>query len=95
MAFHFFLAHRLLFSFIKYPFMNELQDFPSAQLVNLLAEQTISYYKLIGDNASVEECTQCNDRIRQIEIELNSRRDPQERNILNRQYKLPTPEYSL
>ena len=75
--------------------MNELQDFPSAQLVNLLAEQTISYYKLIGDNASVEECTQCNDRIRQIEIELDSRRDPHERNILTRQYKLPSPEYSF
>jgi hypothetical protein len=71
--------------------MNELQDFQPSQLVNLLPRKTILYYKLIGDGASVEECTQCNDRIRQIEIELNSRRDPQERNILNRQYKLPTP----
>jgi len=75
--------------------MKELQDFQPSQLVNLLAQETISYYKLIGDNASVEECTQCNDRIRQIEIELNSRRNPLERNILNRQYKLPAPEYSL
>jgi len=75
--------------------MKELQNFQPSQLVNLLAEETILYYKLIGDGASVEECTQCNDRIRQIEIELNTRRDPQERNILNRQYKLPTPEYSF
>jgi hypothetical protein len=75
--------------------MKELQDFPSTQLVNLLAQQTISYYKLIGDDASVEECTQCNDRIRQIEIELDLRKDPQERNILNRQYKLPSAEYSF
>jgi len=50
---------------------------------------------LIGDDASVEECTQCNDKIRQIEMELNSRRDPEERNILNRQYKTPSPEYSF
>ena len=75
--------------------MKEFQDFQPSQLVNLLAQETISYYKLIGDNASVEECTQCNDRIRQIEIELNSRRNPLERNILNRQYKLPAPEYSF
>jgi len=52
--------------------MKELQDFQPTQLVNLLAKETISYYKLIGDDASVEECTQCNDKIRQIEMELNS-----------------------
>ena len=75
--------------------MKELQDFQPTQLVNLLAKETISYYKLIGDDASVEECTQCNDRIRQIEIELNSRRGLHDRNILNRQYKLPSPEYSF
>jgi len=75
--------------------MKEFQDFQPSQLVNLLAQETISYYKLIGDDASVEECTQCNDRIRQIEIELNSRRDPHERNILNRQYKASSPEYSF
>jgi len=74
--------------------MKELQDFQPTQLVNLLAKETITYYKLIGDDASVEECTQCNDKIRQIEMELNSRRDPEERNILNRQYKTPSPEYS-
>ena len=67
--------------------MKELQDFQPTQLVNLLAQETISYYKLIGDDASVEECTQCNDRIRQIELELDSRRDPYDRNILNPQYK--------
>lgn len=75
--------------------MKEYQDFQPTQLVNLLAQETISYYKLIGDGASVEECTQCNDRIRQIETELGSRRDPQERNILNRQYQMPSPEYSF
>lgn len=75
--------------------MKEYQDFQPTQLVNLLAQETISYYKLIGDGASVEECTQCNDRIRQIETELGSRRDPQERNILNRQYQMSSPEYSF
>ena len=75
--------------------MKEFQDFQPSQLVNLLAKETISYYKLIGDDASVEECTQCNDRIRQIEMELDSRRDPQERNILNREYKIASPEYSF
>ena len=75
--------------------MKELQDFQPSQLVNLLAQETITYYKLIGDDASVEDCTQCNNRIRQIEMELNSRRDPHERNILNRQYKSPSAEYSI
>ena len=75
--------------------MKELQDFQPLQLTNLLAHETIAYYKLIGDDASVEECTQCNERIRQIERELESRRDPHERNILNRQYKLSPPEYSF
>jgi len=75
--------------------MKEFQNFQPSELVNLLAQETISYYKLIGDDASVEKCTQCNDRIRQIEIELDSRRDPHERNILTRQYKLPSPEYSF
>ena len=75
--------------------MKELQDFQPTQLVNLLAKETISYYKLIGDDASVEECTQCNYRIRQIELELDSRRDPQERNILTRQYKSASAEYSF
>ena len=74
--------------------MKELHDFQTSQLLNLLAKETINYYKLVGYGASVEECTQCNDRIRQIELELGSRRDPQERNILNRQYKTPSPEYS-
>ena len=75
--------------------MKELHDFQTPQLLNLLAKETINYYKLIGYGASVEECTQCNDKIRQIEMELNSRRDPEERNILNRQYKTPSPEYSF
>jgi hypothetical protein len=75
--------------------MKELQDFQPSQLVNLLAQETVSYYKLIGDGASVEECTQCNNRIRKIEMELDSRRDPYDKNILNRQYKSPSPEYSF
>jgi hypothetical protein len=73
--------------FIKYSFMKDFRDFQPPQLVNLLAQETISYYKLIGDDASVEECTQCNDRIRQIEMELDSRRNPHDRNILDHQYK--------
>ena len=75
--------------------MKEFQDFQPAQLVNLLAQETIAYYKLIGDDASVEECTHCNDRIRQIEMELNSRRNSHDRNILNRQYESSSPEYSF
>ena len=73
--------------------MNELQDFQPLQLVNLLAEQTVTYYKLIGYGASVEECTQCNDKIKQIQKELALRRNPEERNILERQYAPAEPEY--
>lgn len=75
--------------------MKEFQDLQPSQLANLLAQETISYYKLIGDDASVEECTQCNVRIRQIEMELDSRREAHDRNILSRQYKSPLPEYSF
>jgi len=72
--------------------MLNLQDFQPSQLVNLIAQETRSYYRLIGDGASVEECTQCNSRIKQIEMELDSRRNQEEKSITSRQ---PAPlEYS-
>ena len=75
--------------------MRELQDFQPSQLMNLLAKETITYYKLIGDSASVEECTQCNKRIQKIERELDSRRNLEEKNISLRKY-VPVPlEYSF
>ena len=64
----------------------ELKDFQLTQLMSLLAQQTISYYKLIGDGASVEECTQCNNRIKAIRSELDSRRNPQERIFFQREH---------
>lgn len=72
--------------------MIELKDFQPSQLVKLLAQETISYYRLVGDDASVEECTQCNHRIKQIEKELDSRRDQEDKNIF-RQRSAPL-EYS-
>jgi hypothetical protein len=72
--------------------MDELQDFPPSQLIRLLAAETITYYKLIGYGASVEECTQCNNRIKKIQTELDSRRNADERNILQRS---ATAEYSF
>ena len=74
--------------------MKELQDFQPSQLVNLLAQETISYYKLIGDNASVEECTQCNNGIKQIQMELESRRTKEEKNIFQRENISAPVEYS-
>ena len=65
--------------------MKELFEFQTAHLANLLAKETINYYKLVGFGASVEECTHCNDRIKQIEEELRSRRNKEERNIFQRQ----------
>lgn len=64
--------------------METLRDFQPSQLAHLLAKETITYYKLVGYGASVEECTQCNTRIKQIEKELDSRRDPEERKLLER-----------
>jgi len=61
--------------------MRELQDFQSSQLMSLLAKETISYYKLMGDAANVEECTQCNYRINQIRRELDLRKNPGKKNI--------------
>ena len=74
--------------------MNELQDYQPLQLSNLLAKETVTYYKLIGYGSSVEECTQCNERIKQIQLELESRRNPEERNILQRRHTPAAPEYS-
>ena len=61
--------------------MKELSDFQTTQLIRLLAQETIAYYKLVGYGASVEECTQCNNEIKQIQIELDSRRKAEELNI--------------
>lgn len=74
--------------------MNELHDFQTSQLVNLLAKETINYYKLVGFGATVEECTQCNNGIKQIEMELESRRAKEERIILTRQKISAPAEYS-
>jgi hypothetical protein len=61
--------------------METLQDFQPSQLVRLLAKETITYYKLVGYGASVEECAQCNNRIKQIEKELDSRRNLEEKTL--------------
>ena len=73
--------------------MHELHDFQTVQLVQLLAKETINYYKLIGYGVSVEECTQCNRRIKQIELELASRRNKEEK-IIFRQNRSEPVEYS-
>jgi len=75
--------------------MKELHDFQTSQPVNLLAQETISYYKLVGYDASVEECTQCNNRIKQIQMELDSRRNKEEKNIIQRLPKSEHPEYAV
>jgi len=74
--------------------MKELHDFQTTQLLNLLAKETINYYKLIGYGASVEECTQCNNGIKQIQMELESRRTKEEKNIFQRQDISALVEYS-
>ena len=74
--------------------MKELHDFQTSQLVNLLAKETINYYKLVGYGASVEECTQCNNSLKQIQMELESRRVKEEKNIFQRQNISAPPEYS-
>ncbi len=68
--------------------MRTLQEFQTPQLVTLLARETINYYKLIGYGASVEECTQCNSEIKQIQLELESRRNPEENVFLRREQLL-------
>ena len=75
--------------------MKELQDYQPSQLINLLAKETITYYKLVGYGASVEECTQCNNRIKQIERALDSRRNSEEKNISLRKYVSAPVEYSF
>ena len=74
--------------------MLELHDFQTSQLVNLLAKETINYYKLVGFGATVEECTQCNNGIKQIQRELESRRAKEEKNIFQRQNISAPLEYS-
>ena len=74
--------------------MKELHDLQTSQLLSLLAKETINYYKLIGYGASVEECTQCNNGIRQIQMELELRRTKEEKNIFQRQDVSAPVEYS-
>ena len=74
--------------------MKELHDFQTSQLLNLLAKETINYYKLVGYGASVEECTQCNNGIKQIQTELESRRAKAEKNIFHGQNISEPAEYS-
>lgn len=74
--------------------MDELHDFQTSQLVNLLAKETINYYKLVGFGASVEECTQCNNGIKRIEMELESRRAKEEKIIFQHQNRSTPAEYS-
>ena len=64
--------------------MEALQDFQPSQLIRLLAKETVTYYKLVGYGASVDECTQCNARIKQIEKELAARRYTEEEKMLQR-----------
>jgi len=73
--------------------MDELHDFQTSQLINLLAKETINYYKLVGYGASVEECTQCNNEIKQIQRELDSRRTKEEKIIFRQNISEPV-EYS-
>ena len=74
--------------------MKELHDFQTSQLLNLLAKETINYYKLVGYGASVEECTQCNNGIKHIQMELESRRIKEEKNILQSENISAPVEYS-
>jgi Zn ribbon nucleic-acid-binding protein len=74
--------------------MDELHDFQTSQLVNLLAKETINYYKLIGYGVSVEECTQCNNHIKEIERELASRRNQTEKIISQREDVSEPVEYA-
>jgi hypothetical protein len=73
--------------------MEELHDFQPSQLANLLAKETITYYKLIGYGASVEECTQCNNRINEIRSELDSRRSANSENIFQHRSVSVPSEY--
>ena len=74
--------------------MEELHDFQTPHLLKLLAKETINYYKLIGYDESVEESTQCNNLIKQIQMELESRRAKEEKNIFQRQDVSTPAEYS-
>ena len=73
--------------------MKELNTIQTSKLVSLLAEETINYYKLVGYGASIEECRQCNHGIKQIEIELNSRRNSE--NILHPEVIIEPAEFTL
>ena len=92
--FYFYCIMFAMLIYFNYAYMKELHDFQTSQLLNLLAQETINYYKLIGYGASVEECTQCNNGIKQIQMELESRRTKEEIIIFQGQ-NIPAPvEYS-
>lgn len=75
--------------------MEALQDFQLSELVHLLAKETLTYYKLVGYGASVEECAQCNNRIKQIEKELESRRNVEEKKLFQRYSPVLADNFTL
>lgn len=62
--------------------MKKLRNFPTQQLNTLLARETVNYYKLVGFGASIEECIECNNGIKEIQTELELRRNHEENNML-------------
>ena len=62
--------------------MKDLHYYQTSQLINLLAKETVNYYKLVGYGASIEECRTCNSGIKQIQAELETRRLEETENIL-------------
>jgi len=93
-AFCFYCTMFAMLVYFNYPYMKELHDFQTSQLLNLLAKETINYYKLVGYGASVEECTQYNNGIKRIEMELESRRTKEEKNIFHHENISAPVEYS-
>ena len=74
--------------------MTEVNNSQITALKELLAKETINYYKLVGYGASIEECRACNGRIKQMESELESRRDPHNNDLFNPGYHLRNIHFS-
>jgi hypothetical protein len=75
--------------------MTEVNNFQITMLKEQLAKETINYYKLVGYGAGIEECRECNSRIKQMEVELESRRDLYVNDLLKRQYEFSPTEHSF
>jgi hypothetical protein len=75
--------------------MQDLRTLTFTQLVDLLAQQTSNYLKIVSDGSTEEEYARTNLTIRALQQEIENRKKFQGQNFFPDSLLHPPPEYSL